>query len=87
MIVDMVYDDLFEFAGEGIPLLIVPGNHERSYQVFHVNEITSGKNFQCFYGKQVGKVWMGLENYFVCTKRLKERRLDQPDLRSIRVRM
>lgn len=30
MIVDMVYDDLFEFAGEGIPLLIVPGNHERS---------------------------------------------------------
>ena len=30
MIVDMVYADLFEFAGEGIPLLIVPGNHERS---------------------------------------------------------
>ena len=30
LIVDMVYDDLFEFAGEGIPLLIVPGNHERS---------------------------------------------------------
>lgn len=30
MIVDMVYSDLFEFAGEGIPILIVPGNHERS---------------------------------------------------------
>jgi exonuclease SbcD len=30
LIVDMVYADLFEFAGEGIPLLIVPGNHERS---------------------------------------------------------
>lgn len=30
VIVDMVYRDLFEFAGEGIPLLIVPGNHERS---------------------------------------------------------
>jgi len=30
LIVDMVYSDLFEFAGEGIPLLIVPGNHERS---------------------------------------------------------
>ena len=29
MIVDMVYNDLFEFAGEGIPVLIVPGNHER----------------------------------------------------------
>jgi exonuclease SbcD len=29
-IVDMVYSDLFEFAAEGIPLLIVPGNHERS---------------------------------------------------------
>jgi exonuclease SbcD len=30
LIVDMVYHDLFEFAGEGIPVLIVPGNHERS---------------------------------------------------------
>ena len=30
LIVDMVYGDLFEFAGEGIPVLIVPGNHERS---------------------------------------------------------
>jgi exonuclease SbcD len=30
MIVDMVYSDLFEFAGEGIPIVIVPGNHERS---------------------------------------------------------
>ena len=30
LIVDMVYSDLFEFAGEGIPILIVPGNHERS---------------------------------------------------------
>ena len=30
LIVDMVYSDLFEFAGEGIPVLIVPGNHERS---------------------------------------------------------
>ena len=30
LIVDMVYSDMFEFAGEGIPLLIVPGNHERS---------------------------------------------------------
>lgn len=30
LIVDLVYADLFEFAGEGIPLLIVPGNHERS---------------------------------------------------------
>lgn len=29
-IVDLVYSDLFEFAGEGIPLLIEPGNHERS---------------------------------------------------------
>jgi len=30
MIVDMVYSDLYEFASEGIPILIVPGNHERS---------------------------------------------------------
>lgn len=30
LIVDLVYQDLFEFAGEGIPTLIVPGNHERS---------------------------------------------------------
>ena len=30
VIVDMVYSDLFEFAGEGIPIIIVPGNHERS---------------------------------------------------------
>jgi len=30
VVVDMVYSDLYEFAGEGIPLLIVPGNHERS---------------------------------------------------------
>lgn len=30
LIVDMVYRDLFDFAGEGIPTLIVPGNHERS---------------------------------------------------------
>lgn len=30
VIVDMVYGDLFEFAGEGIPIIIVPGNHERS---------------------------------------------------------
>lgn len=30
LIVDMVYSDIFEFAGLGIPLLIVPGNHERS---------------------------------------------------------
>jgi exonuclease SbcD len=30
LIVDKVYSDLFEFAGEGIPVLIVPGNHERS---------------------------------------------------------
>jgi len=29
-IVDMVYADLYDFAGEGIPLIIVPGNHERS---------------------------------------------------------
>jgi len=29
-IVDMVYSDLFDFAADGIPLLIVPGNHERS---------------------------------------------------------
>ena len=29
-IIDMVYAELFEFAGEGIPILIVPGNHERS---------------------------------------------------------
>ena len=29
-IIDLVYGDLFDFAGEGIPLLIVPGNHERS---------------------------------------------------------
>lgn len=29
-IIDLVYDDLFEFAQEGIPILIVPGNHERS---------------------------------------------------------
>ena len=29
-IVDEVYADLFEFAGSGIPILIVPGNHERS---------------------------------------------------------
>jgi len=30
MIVDIVYSDLYEFASEGIPILIVPGNHERS---------------------------------------------------------
>ncbi len=30
VIIDMVYTDLFEFAGEGIPIIIVPGNHERS---------------------------------------------------------
>jgi exonuclease SbcD len=30
LIIDLVYQDLFEFAGEGIPVLIVPGNHERS---------------------------------------------------------
>jgi len=30
MIVDLVYSDLFEFASEGIPIVIVPGNHERS---------------------------------------------------------
>ena len=29
-IVDLVYADLLEFAAEGIPILIVPGNHERS---------------------------------------------------------
>jgi len=29
-IVDMVYSDLLEFATEGIPILIAPGNHERS---------------------------------------------------------
>ena len=29
-IVDMVYTDLLEFAGAGIPIFIVPGNHERS---------------------------------------------------------
>ena len=29
-IVDMVYTNLLEFAAEGIPILIVPGNHERS---------------------------------------------------------
>ena len=29
-IVDMVYSDLYQFAAEGIPILIVPGNHERS---------------------------------------------------------
>ena len=29
-IVDLVYADLFDFAGEGIPFIIVPGNHERS---------------------------------------------------------
>ena len=29
-IVDLVYADLFDFAGEGIPFVIVPGNHERS---------------------------------------------------------
>jgi DNA repair exonuclease SbcCD nuclease subunit len=29
-IVDMVYQDLLEFSAEGIPLLIVLGNHERS---------------------------------------------------------
>jgi exonuclease SbcD len=29
-IVDMVYDDLFDFAQSGIPIVIVPGNHERS---------------------------------------------------------
>lgn len=29
-IVDLVYSDLLEFAAEGIPVLIVPGNHERS---------------------------------------------------------
>ena len=30
LIVDLVYSELYEFAGEGIPTLIVPGNHERS---------------------------------------------------------
>ena len=29
-IIDLVYHDLFEFAHHGIPLYIVPGNHERS---------------------------------------------------------
>jgi DNA repair exonuclease SbcCD nuclease subunit len=29
-IVDLVYADLFDFAGGGIPIIIVPGNHERS---------------------------------------------------------
>jgi exonuclease SbcD len=29
-IVDLVYAELLEFAAEGIPILIVPGNHERS---------------------------------------------------------
>lgn len=29
-IVDMVYEDLFDFAQVGIPIVIVPGNHERS---------------------------------------------------------
>lgn len=29
-IVDMAYERIFEFAGSGIPLFIVPGNHERS---------------------------------------------------------
>ena len=29
-IVDTVYSELLEFAGHGIPLVIVPGNHERS---------------------------------------------------------
>ncbi len=30
IIVDKVYDALFQFAHAGIPILIVPGNHERS---------------------------------------------------------
>ena len=29
-IIDMVYSDLYQFAAQGIPILIVPGNHERS---------------------------------------------------------
>ena len=29
-IVDIVYTDLLEFAAEGIPIIIIPGNHERS---------------------------------------------------------
>ncbi len=29
-IIDMVYGALFEFADQGIPIVIVPGNHERS---------------------------------------------------------
>lgn len=29
-VVDMVYADLFDFAKTGIPIIIVPGNHERS---------------------------------------------------------
>ena len=29
-IVDLVYADLFDFAGGGIPFIIAPGNHERS---------------------------------------------------------
>jgi exonuclease SbcD len=29
-IVDLAYGELLEFAGHGIPLVIVPGNHERS---------------------------------------------------------
>jgi exonuclease SbcD len=29
-IVDMAYTDLLEFAAQGIPILIIPGNHERS---------------------------------------------------------
>jgi exonuclease SbcD len=29
-IIDLVYDDLLDFAGDGIPFVIVPGNHERS---------------------------------------------------------
>ncbi|MBU1535954.1 metallophosphoesterase [Myxococcota bacterium] len=29
-IIDMVYDRLLAFAGKGVPLYIVPGNHERS---------------------------------------------------------
>lgn len=45
-IIDMVYAELFEFAGAGIPILIVPGNHERS--ILPVSLFLSHANIKIF---------------------------------------
>ena len=45
-IIDMVYAELFEFAGAGILILIVPGNHERS--ILPVSLFLSHENINIF---------------------------------------